>query len=121
LWTGGRAKITFGGNDSGKVAAMTATLTVYRRDYCGYCMRLERALRKAEVPYERRDIHQDPAAAEFVRSVNNGDETVPTVVLGNGDVRTNPDPAKLLRDLGFAPKSSLWERLTGHGGDAEKP
>jgi len=25
---------------------MTAKLTVYRRDYCGYCMRLVRALHK---------------------------------------------------------------------------
>jgi len=99
---------------------MTAKLTVYRRDYCGYCVRLERALRKAEVPYERRDIHEDAAAAEFVRSVNNGDETVPTVVIGDDDVRTNPDPAELLRDLGFAPKSSLWDRLTGHGGNDEQ-
>jgi mycoredoxin len=99
---------------------MTEKLTVYRRDYCGYCMRLERALHKAEVPYERRDIYQDPAAAEFVRSVNNGDETVPTVVIGDSDVRTNPDPAQLLRDLGYAPKGSLWERLTGHGGAEEQ-
>ena len=98
---------------------MTARLTVYRRDHCGYCTQLERALRKAEVPYDRRDIHHDPAAAEFVRSVNNGDETVPTVVIGDDDVRTNPDPAQLLRDLGFAPKSSLWDRLTGHHGDEE--
>lgn len=92
---------------------MTAKLTVYRRDYCGYCTRLERELAKAEVPYERRDIYQDPEAAAFVRSVNNGDETVPTVVLGDDDVRVNPDPAELLRDMGYAPKDGLWQRLTG--------
>ncbi|MET0864508.1 MAG: glutaredoxin domain-containing protein [Nakamurella sp.] len=99
---------------------MTKKLTVYRRDYCGYCMRLERALHKAEVPYERRDIYADPEAAAFVRSVNNGDETVPTVVIGDGDVRTNPDPDQLLRDLGYPPKSSLWDRLTGHHADDEQ-
>jgi mycoredoxin len=101
------------------VVIMTAKLTVYRRDYCGFCVRLERALRHAEVPYDRRDIYQDPAAAAFVRSVNKGDETVPTVVIGDDDVRTNPDPAELLRDLGIASKSSLWDRLTGHRGDDE--
>lgn len=98
---------------------MTAKLTVYRRDHCGYCWRLERALVKAEVGYESRDIYADPDAAAFVRSVNNGNETVPTVVIGDDDVRTNPDPDELLRDLGFAPKDSLWNRLTGHRADDE--
>jgi mycoredoxin len=92
---------------------MGAELIVYRRDHCGYCWRLERALRKAQVPYESRDIHADPAAAAFVRSVNSGDETVPTVVIGGTDVRTNPSPKDLLRDLGVAAPSGPRHRLIG--------
>lgn len=76
-------------------------LIVYRRDGCGYCWRLERALRKAGVDYDRRDIYADPEAAAFVRSVNNGSETVPTVVVG-GRVQTNPNPKDLLRELGVS-------------------
>ena len=84
---------------------MTAKLTVYRRDYCGYCMRLETC--RWPMPKWRTSAATstpDPEAAAFVRSVNNGDETVPTVVIGDDDVRINPDPNDLLRDLGFAPK-----------------
>lgn len=73
---------------------------MYRRDGCGFCWRLERALRKAGVEYDRRDIWDDPEAAAFVRSVNNGSETVPTVVLGSGAVRTNPSPRELLEEIG---------------------
>lgn len=76
-------------------------LIVYRRDGCGYCWRLERALRKAGVAYESRDIHADAEAAAFVRSVNNGSETVPTIVLANGVVQTNPRPRDLLYEMGI--------------------
>jgi mycoredoxin len=75
-------------------------LIVYRRDGCGYCWRLERALRKAGVTYESGDIHADAGAAAFVRSVNNGSETVPTIVLANGTVQTNPSPRNLLHEMG---------------------
>jgi mycoredoxin len=90
---------------------MTNGLVVYRRDHCGYCWALERALRSAGVDYDRRDIYVDPDAAAFVRSVNNGDETVPTVVMANGDVRTNPKPKELLRDLGI--ESHGWRHRFG--------
>ena len=91
---------------------MVESLTVYRRDYCSYCWRLERALNAADVKYDRRDIHADPDAAAFVRSVNDGCETVPTVVFGSGVVLTNPKPKDLLRELGI-PSKSLFRRLLG--------
>ncbi|NLG20540.1 MAG: NrdH-redoxin, partial [Actinomycetales bacterium] len=37
------------------------------------------------------NIWQDDEAAAFVRSVNDGNETVPTVVI-DGEAHTNPDP-----------------------------
>lgn len=89
------------------------SLVVYRRDHCGYCFRLERALKHADVPYHRRDIHEDPEAAAFVRSVNNGDETVPTVVINGTEVRVNPRPAELLQALGVEPPPTLWTKLAG--------
>ncbi len=92
---------------------MTDGLVVYRRDHCSYCWALERALRGAGVDYDRRDIHADPDAAAFVRSVNDGNETVPTVVMPNGDVRTNPKPRELLHDLGIA--SPGWRQRLGLG------
>ena len=86
----------------------TSGLAVYRRDNCGYCWKLERTLRAAGVDYDRRDIYADPDAAAFVRSVNDGNETVPTVVLPSGEVLTNPKPKDLLRELGV--DSPSWRR-----------
>ena len=92
---------------------MTSELAVYRRDNCGYCWKLERTLRAAGVDYDRRDIYADPEAAAFVRSVNDGNETVPTVVLPSGEVLTNPKPKDLLRELGIE-SPSLLQRLSRH-------
>jgi mycoredoxin len=36
------------------------------------------------------DIEQDPEAAAYVEQVNNGNQTVPTVVFSDGSAFTNP-------------------------------
>ena len=45
------------------------------------------------------DIEQDLAAAEFVMSVNGGNQTVPTVVLPDGTSLTNPSAAQVRERL----------------------
>jgi glutaredoxin len=57
-----------------------------------------RALADADITPELRNIWDDDDARDFVRAHNRGNETVPTVVFG-GIVKTNPDPAELIRDL----------------------
>lgn len=104
-------------------AAADATVVVYRRDHCPFCARLERGLEHAEITYEARDIWMDDGAADFVRSVNDGNETVPTVVVTHPDgrqiVRTNPGIAQVLGDLGRVPdeRPGLLGRLLGRGQD----
>jgi mycoredoxin len=45
------------------------------------------------------DIEQDPAAADFVMSVNGGFQTVPTVVFPDGSALTNPSAAAVKERL----------------------
>ena len=77
----------------------TGTTVVYWRKMCGFCARLLGELEQAGVDVELRDIWEDPEAAEFVRSVNAGAETVPTVVLPDGRAITNPPPDALIAHL----------------------
>lgn len=58
-------------------------IDLYRRSGCVWCVSLERSLDRAGIPYRTRDIWEDPDAAAFVRSVARGNETVPTVVVGD--------------------------------------
>lgn len=62
---------------------------VYWRPGCPFCMTLDRALRDIEIPLVRHNIWDDPDAAAFVRSVANGNETVPTVTVGD-EAMVNP-------------------------------
>lgn len=66
--------------------ASTTTLDAiqfYWRPGCPFCMTLDRSLRDIEIPLEKHNIWDDPEAAAFVRSVANGNETVPTVRVGD--------------------------------------
>ncbi|MDP9496501.1 MAG: NrdH-redoxin [Actinomycetota bacterium] len=52
-----------------------------------------RQLDREGVGYHVVDIEQEPQAAEYVMSVNGGNQTVPTVVFPNGSALTNPSVA----------------------------
>jgi len=66
-------------------------VVVYWRPGCQYCMRLKSSLGDLRDKALWVNIWQDDEAAAFVRSVNDGNETVPTVVI-DGEAHTNPDP-----------------------------
>jgi mycoredoxin len=72
---------------------MTQPLTMYTTPWCGYCKRLKRQLAADAIEIAEVDIEQDHGAADFVMSVNNGFQTVPTVVFPDGSALTNPSAA----------------------------
>jgi mycoredoxin len=76
-----------------------ADLTIYSTPWCGYCHRLMRQLEREGVDYATVDIEDDPAAAEYVMSVNGGNQTVPTVVFPDGSALTNPSLAQVKERL----------------------
>jgi mycoredoxin len=78
---------------------MSAALTIYSTQWCGYCHRLMKQLDREQVGYDVVDIEDDPAAAEFVMGVNGGNQTVPTVVFPDGSAMTNPSLAQVKERL----------------------
>lgn len=67
----------------------------YWRPGCPFCMGLERGLNKANIPLNRHNIWDDPKAAEHVRSVADGNETVPTVTI-DGVSMVNPSARQVI-------------------------
>jgi mycoredoxin len=57
-------------------------VVVYWRPGCGFCSSLLRKLDASGLAFERRNIWEDEDASAFVRTVANGNETVPTVQVG---------------------------------------
>ncbi|OSC43156.1 mycoredoxin Mrx1 [Mycobacterium decipiens] len=70
-------------------------LTIYTTSWCGYCLRLKTALKANRISYDEVDIEHNPAAAEFVGSVNGGNRTVPTVKFADGSTLTNPSAGEV--------------------------
>ncbi len=74
---------------------MSGQLMMYTTQWCGFCRNLKNQLARAGIEMAEVDIERDPAAAEFVMSVNGGNQTVPTVVFPDGGVLTNPSAAQV--------------------------
>ncbi len=83
----------------GTRAAVARLVVVYWRKGCPYSRRLRLVLGRRGRKAVWVDIWADPAGAAFCRSVNNGDETVPTVLI-NGRPHTNPSPRLVRAALG---------------------
>ncbi|MEZ5228461.1 MAG: glutaredoxin domain-containing protein [Acidimicrobiales bacterium] len=56
---------------------------MYWRPGCGFCSSLRSQLDRADVPHRLVNIWDSPEAAATVRSFANGNETVPTVQIGD--------------------------------------
>jgi mycoredoxin len=63
---------------------------MYSTSWCGYCHRLKSQLDREGIAYDVIDIEKDPASAEYVMSVNGGNQTVPTLQFDDGSAMTNP-------------------------------
>jgi uncharacterized protein (DUF427 family)/glutaredoxin len=66
-----------------QASTSTSRIEVLWRPGCPYCSRLRSGLRRAGIETVEHNIWSDPDAAARVRAVTGGDETVPTVVVGD--------------------------------------
>jgi mycoredoxin len=74
---------------------VSAELTMYTTQWCAFCRRLKSQLARDGIEMTEVDIERDPDAAEYVMSVNGGNQTVPTVVFPDGSVMVNPSAAQV--------------------------
>ncbi|HEY2552918.1 MAG TPA: glutaredoxin domain-containing protein [Streptosporangiaceae bacterium] len=73
-------------------------VVIYWRPGCAYCLDLLLRLSWTRLRYRKINIRSDPDAKAFVRSVANGNETVPTVVVA-GRAMVNPSKRQLLAEV----------------------
>ena len=78
---------------------MSEPVTMYSTPWCGFCRRLKSQLAREGIEITEVNIEQDPAAADYVMSVNGGNQTVPTVVFADGTALTNPSAAQVRERL----------------------
>ena len=78
---------------------MAQPLTMYTTTWCAFCKRLKSQLARDGIEMTEVNIEEDPAAADYVMSVNGGNQTVPTVVFPDGSAMTNPSAAQVKQRL----------------------
>jgi mycoredoxin len=73
--------------------------TMYTTTWCAFCKRLKSQLARDGIEISEVNIEEHPEAAEYVMSVNGGNQTVPTVVFADGSAMTNPSAAQVKQRL----------------------
>ena len=76
----------------------TEQIDLYWRPGCGFCSGLRRGLDKLGIERVEHNIWDEQSGAAIVRQYANGNETVPTVVVG-GKGLVNPSPNQLVEFL----------------------
>ncbi len=75
------------------------SFTMYSTSWCGYCKRLKSQLNDLGITFEEVNIEEVPGTAEIVEKVNNGNQTVPTLVFSDGSALTNPSAKQVQEKL----------------------
>lgn len=80
---------------------------VYWRPGCPFCLMLLRPLRRSGLQFREINIWEDPGAAARVRAVADGNETVPTVFIGD-EALVNPSARQVLTAAGYESRPRRW-------------
>jgi mycoredoxin len=73
------------------------TITMFSTTWCGYCRRLKTQFDAQGIGYTEINIEEVPGTAELVEKLNDGNQTVPTLLFPDGSSATNP-PLSLVKE-----------------------
>jgi mycoredoxin len=72
---------------------------LYGVSWCGDCRRARRVFARVGTPYEDIDIDADAQAEAFIKELNRGSRSVPTIVFPDGSVLVEPGDEELTSKL----------------------
>jgi mycoredoxin len=79
-------------------------IKVYVTNWCPDCARAKHILNKHKVKFTWIDIDKDKQARAYVEKVNNGLQSVPTIIFPDGSILVEPRKAELdkkLKEIGL--------------------
>ena len=90
-------------------------IRLYGHDRCPAVPPVRGLLNRASIPYVYINIHHDPAAAAVVQQINDGNESVPTLVFPDASTLTEPTTTQLVTRLAQVGYAVPWHaQLIGH-------
>jgi thioredoxin reductase (NADPH) len=85
---------------------MTDTnIKLYGADWCSDCKRSKKFLGEQRVQYQYINIEEDSEAQAYVRDIQKGGLSIPTIVFGDGSILIEPSNAQLAAKLGLDTKA----------------
>ena len=83
----------------------TPEIVMYTTAWCSSCWRAKQVMNSMQIPFTEVDIGQDEEATELVMRLNQGNQSVPTIIFPDGSVLTEPNMLELVSKLqGIAPQ-----------------
>lgn len=87
-----------------KTPETSSPVTIFAADWCPFCHKLRERLDRTETPYDVVDVDADgmDEVNEWIKSVNDGNRIIPTVLYSDGTHATNPEASAVrakLREL----------------------
>ncbi len=70
-------------------------IVMYVTETCPDCRRARAYFDSRKIPYLKVDVNKDEQAAEFVKRLNNGYRSVPTIVFPDGSLLVEPGEREL--------------------------
>jgi len=77
-------------------------IKIYGTNWCGDTRRARRFFDEQQIDYEWIDIDQDRTAADYVKSVNKGYRSVPTIVFPDGTMLVEPSRMELMEKFNLS-------------------
>ena len=66
-------------------------IVMYATDYCSDCLRAKKFFEANDIPHLQVGLEGNIEATEFVMKVNNGYQSVPTIVFPDGSILVEPN------------------------------
>jgi len=78
---------------------MTAKVTMYGAEWCGDCRRSKKFMEGNGVEFNYINVEEDLSAAQKVKEINNGMQSIPVIVFEDGTHLTEPSDMDLKAKL----------------------
>lgn len=74
-------------------------IVVYATTWCSDCRFAKRWFDARGIAYDYINIEENNQAAQYVKQVNNGHQSVPTIVFPDGSILVEPDAQQLTQKM----------------------
>jgi len=72
-----------------------SSIVMYATEYCGDCKRAKFFFEQNQIAYVNVGVEDNEEAAKFVKTINNGNRSVPTIIFPDGTILVEPSQEEL--------------------------